>query len=77
MDQEVRNNQKKLNSFLDSILKTEMVLDENILSKNEYEKALSGKKHFRDANSVFVKMIKKRTICMDLNQSILDASSPE
>ena len=48
LDQEVRNNQKKLNSFLDSILKTEMVLDENILSKNEYEKALSDKKHFRD-----------------------------
>lgn len=48
LDQEVRNNQKKLNSFLDSVLKTEMVLDENILSKNEYEKALSGKKHFRD-----------------------------
>ena len=48
LDQEARNNQKKLNSFLDSVLKTEMVLDENILSKNEYEKALSGKKHFRD-----------------------------
>ena len=48
LDQEVRNNQKKLNSFLDSILKTEMVFDENILSKNEHEKALSGKKHFRD-----------------------------
>ena len=48
LDQEVRNNQKKLNSFLDSILKTEMVLDENILSKNEYEKALSRKKPFRD-----------------------------
>ena len=48
LDQEVRNNQKKLNSFLDSVLKTEMVLDENILSKNEYEKAISCKKHFQD-----------------------------
>ena len=49
LDQEVRNNQKRLNDFLDSFLKTDMVLDENILSKNEYEKALEGKTHFRDA----------------------------
>ena len=46
---QVENNQKKLNDFLDSFLKTDMVLDENILSKNEYEKALEGKRHFRDA----------------------------
>ena len=49
LDQEVRNNQKRLNDFLDSFLKTDMVLDENILSKNEYEKALAGKTHFRDS----------------------------
>ena len=48
LDQEVRNDQNKLDSFLDAILKTDMVLDENILSKNEYEKALEGKTHFRD-----------------------------
>ena len=48
LDQEVRNDQARLDSFLDSILKTDMVLDENILSKDEYEKALKGKKHFRD-----------------------------
>ena len=49
LDQEVRKDQKKLDSFLDSILKTDMVLDENILSKNEYEKAIDGKRHFKDA----------------------------
>ena len=37
-----------LNEFLDSMLKVDMVLDENILSKHEYEKALKGKRHFRD-----------------------------
>jgi len=25
-----------------------MTLDENILSKDEYEKAIAGKRHFRD-----------------------------
>ena len=39
--------------FLDSFLKTDMVLDENILSKYEYEKALAGKTHFRDAWILF------------------------
>ena len=48
IDQEVRNDPDKLDSFLDAILKTDMVLDENILSKNEYERSLAGKRHFRD-----------------------------
>lgn len=34
--------------FLDKICRTDMVLDENILSKDEYDKALAGKRHFRD-----------------------------
>ena len=48
INEEVRLWEEKLNSFINSILKTEMVLDENILSKNEYDKAIDGKKHFRD-----------------------------
>ena len=48
INEEVRLSEEKLNSFINSILKTEMVLDENILSKNEYDKAIDGKKHFRD-----------------------------
>ena len=48
INDEVRSSNEKLDSFINSILKTEMVLDENILSKNEYDKAIEGKKHFRD-----------------------------
>jgi predicted transcriptional regulator YheO len=45
---EVRNDKAKLDAFIDALCKTDMVLDENILSKDEYEKALAGKRHFRD-----------------------------
>ena len=48
LDNLVRKDQEELDKFLDSLLKTDMVLEENILSKNEYDKAMSGKKHFRD-----------------------------
>ena len=46
--EEVRNNSETLDSFIKALCKTDMVLDENILSKDEYEKALAGKRHFRD-----------------------------
>jgi len=45
---EVRNNKRHLDTFIEALCKTDMVLDENILSKDEYEKALKGKRHFRD-----------------------------
>jgi predicted transcriptional regulator YheO len=45
---EVRNDSAKLDAFIDVLCKTDMQLDENILSKDEYEKALAGKRHFRD-----------------------------
>ncbi len=45
---EVRNDKAKLDAFIDALCKTDMVLDENILSKDEYDKALAGKRHFRD-----------------------------
>jgi predicted transcriptional regulator YheO len=48
INEQVRNNPQLINQFLDSICKVDMALDENILSKNEYEKALKGKRHFRD-----------------------------
>lgn len=48
LDEEVRNDEQKLNRFLDAMLRTEMALDENILSKEEYQKALEGKRHFQD-----------------------------
>jgi predicted transcriptional regulator YheO len=48
LDEVVRNDPMKRDLFLDSLLRTDMMLDENILSKDEYEKAKKGKRHFRD-----------------------------
>jgi predicted transcriptional regulator YheO len=48
LNNEVRNNPVLINKFLDSLCKIEMTLDENILSKSEYNLALKGKSHFRD-----------------------------
>ncbi|HSG96482.1 MAG TPA: PAS domain-containing protein [Woeseiaceae bacterium] len=45
---EVLSQTEKMEMFLDSLCKTDMNLDENILSKDEYQKALAGKRHFRD-----------------------------
>lgn len=48
----VRNDPKLMHLFLDAICKVDMKLDENILSKNEYELALRGKRHFLDLTGV-------------------------
>ena len=40
--------QERLNAFIAAICKTDMLLEENILSRDEYEKAVAGKRHFRD-----------------------------
>lgn len=48
LDEVVRHDREKLDSFLDALVKTDMILDENILSRDEYDKALAGKRHFRD-----------------------------
>lgn len=45
---EVRQDADAVEAFFQSLCKTNMTLDENILSKDEYEKALAGKRHFRD-----------------------------
>ena len=45
---DVRQDSAKLDAFFAALCKTEMQLDENILSKDEFEKALAGKRHFRD-----------------------------
>ena len=50
--EEVCNNTEILEAFIKALCKTDMVLDENILSKDEYEKALAGKRHFRDITTV-------------------------
>ncbi len=52
LQEEIRNNTENLDAFIKALCKTDMVLDENILSKEEYEKALAGKRHFRDFTTV-------------------------
>ncbi|MBT8106976.1 MAG: PAS domain-containing protein [Gammaproteobacteria bacterium] len=45
---EVLSQTGKMEMYINSLCKTDMHLDENILSKDEYQKALAGKRHFRD-----------------------------
>lgn len=47
---EVLSSRQKIEEFFDVFCKTDMELDENILSKSEYQMALEGKKHWRDLN---------------------------
>jgi class 3 adenylate cyclase len=44
----VANEQARLERFLDNLLKTDFELEENILSKAEYKKAVNGKRHYLD-----------------------------
>lgn len=48
LDEVVREDREALNRFLDAMLKTDEMLSENILSKDEYELAQRGKRHFMD-----------------------------
>lgn len=38
----------RVNAFIDNLLRTDFQLDENILSKDEYQLAVRGKRHFMD-----------------------------
>jgi len=48
LQDEVRTSSDHLEAFIAALCKTDMTLDENILSKDEYAKALAGKRHYRD-----------------------------
>lgn len=48
LTQEVLSTKEKMEYFITQICKMDMKIDENILSKNEFEYAKSGKKHWRD-----------------------------
>ena len=48
LTEEVRGHSHNLDQFFDSLCKTEMQLGENILSKDEFQLAMNGKRHFRD-----------------------------
>jgi predicted transcriptional regulator YheO len=45
---EVLNDAEKVRSFFTTFCRTDMQLDENILSRDEYAKALKGKRHCKD-----------------------------
>ena len=45
---EVMSSKERIEAFFKSFCRTDMQLDENILSKDEYAKALKGKRHFKD-----------------------------
>jgi predicted transcriptional regulator YheO len=44
----VLNSPQHIEEFFQNYCRTDMTLDENILSKDEYARALAGKTHFRD-----------------------------
>ena len=46
--EDVKRDADKLEAFFDNLLRTDFQLDENILSKDEYQSALQGKRHFLD-----------------------------
>jgi predicted transcriptional regulator YheO len=45
---QVLQDRERIETWFRNFLRTDMQLDENILSKDEYAKALKGKRHFRD-----------------------------
>ena len=45
---EVMSSKERIEAFFKNFCRTDMQLDENILTKDEYTKALKGKRHFKD-----------------------------
>jgi len=48
LTEEVLKNQERIEAWFKNFCKIDMAVDENILSKDEYAKALKGKRHFKD-----------------------------
>ena len=48
ISEEVLKDRQRIEAWFQNVLRTDMQLDENILSKDEYAKALKGKRHFKD-----------------------------
>src|SRR6266542_23495 len=46
--EELLKDRQRIEAWFQNFLRTDMQLDENILSKDEYAKALKGKRHFKD-----------------------------
>jgi predicted transcriptional regulator YheO len=48
ISEEVLKDRQRIETWFQNFLRADMQLDENILSKDEYAKALKGKRHFKD-----------------------------
>ncbi len=48
LTEDVIQDAQKVRAWFEAFCRTDMQLDENILSRDEYAKALKGKHHFRD-----------------------------
>jgi predicted transcriptional regulator YheO len=48
LTEEVVSASDKMASFIQTFCRTDMKVEENILSRDEYAKALRGKRHFKD-----------------------------
>ncbi len=48
LTEEVLQRQERIETWFKNFLRTDMQLDENILSKDEYAKATKGKRHFKE-----------------------------
>ena len=48
ISEEVLKDRQRIETWFANFCRTDMQLDENILSKDEYAKALKGKRHFKD-----------------------------
>src|SRR3954451_24726495 len=48
ISEEVLKDRQRIETWFQNFLRTDMQLDENILSKDEYAKALKGQRHFKD-----------------------------
>src|SRR6476659_8644482 len=48
ISEEVLKDRQRIETWFQNFLRIDMQLDENILSKDEYAKALKGKRHFKD-----------------------------
>ena len=51
LNEEVMKKQEQIEAWFKNFLRVDMQVDENILSKDEYAKALKGKRHFNDDRS--------------------------
>ena len=49
--EEVLKDRQRIETWFQNFLRTDMQLDENILSKDEYAKALKGRRHFKDESA--------------------------